>query len=186
MAHECIKCGTRVKSSEDIVKGCPSCGHKLFKFINDKPIKDRIKKLNFTDEASKNKSKTNNKLDSSISNLNNNPIPNNNNNNPNNTSSINNQNISGDINDNDKYNINNSTDSNDDGKLGSTDLGLESFSDDINKSIEAITVEEQGIYELNLQNLLKGDEGVISDKKGNYAVDINSLFKKGKKEQDKD
>ncbi|MGL6298687.1 MAG: Zn-ribbon domain-containing protein [Methanobacteriaceae archaeon] len=148
MAHECIKCGTRVKSSEDIVNGCPSCGHKLFKFINDRPVKDRVKKLKLSEDESKEKS------------------------NPNSNPKINDS-------------ITKDSKTKKDGKLGSTDLGLESFSDEVNKSIETITVEEQGIYELNLQNLLEGDEGVVGDKRGNYAVDINSLFKKGKKEQDK-
>lgn len=155
MAHECIKCSTRV-SSEDIVNGCPSCGHRLFKFINDRPVKDRVKKLNLNENRSKEKSKDIYNADST--------------NNANNL---------------DNFNAHNTLKTKEDGKLGSTDLGLESFSDEVNKSIETITVEEQGIYELNLQNLLEGDEGVVGDKKGNYAVDINSLFKKGKNEQDK-
>lgn len=45
-------------------------------------------------------------------------------------------------------------------------------------SIEQVKVEDRGIYEVNVSNLLGGGSDVYSDKEGNYAIDINSLLKK--------
>jgi predicted nucleic acid-binding Zn-ribbon protein len=57
----------------------------------------------------------------------------------------------------------------------------------INKnSVESIKVEDKGVYEVNLQHILEGETDVYSDKEGNYAININSLLKKSRKEDKKD
>ncbi|KZX17794.1 hypothetical protein MBCUT_00890 [Methanobrevibacter cuticularis] len=53
-------------------------------------------------------------------------------------------------------------------------------------SIESIKVEDKGVYEVNLSHILDGDTDVYSDSEGNYAIDINSLLKKGRKDDDED
>lgn len=50
------------------------------------------------------------------------------------------------------------------------------------ESVESIKVEDKGVYELNLSHILDGETDVYSDKEGNYAIDINALLKKGRKE----
>ncbi len=35
LVHQCIKCGAIVKSSEEILKGCPKCGSTYFKFKSE-------------------------------------------------------------------------------------------------------------------------------------------------------
>ena len=52
-------------------------------------------------------------------------------------------------------------------------------------SIESVRVEDKGVYSLNLKHLLAGETNVYSDSKGNYAIDINDLLKKGRKEKEK-
>lgn len=49
-------------------------------------------------------------------------------------------------------------------------------------SVESIKVEDKGVYEVNLPHILDGDTDVYSDKEGNYAIDINALLKKGRKD----
>jgi uncharacterized protein len=49
-------------------------------------------------------------------------------------------------------------------------------------SVESIKVEDKGVYELNLHHILEGETDVYSDKEGNYAININSLLKKSRKE----
>jgi predicted nucleic acid-binding Zn-ribbon protein len=51
-------------------------------------------------------------------------------------------------------------------------------------SIEQIKVEDRGVYEVNVSKLLDGGSDVYSDKEGNYAIDINSLLKKGRDKKD--
>ncbi|MDR2623698.1 MAG: hypothetical protein LBC39_03865 [Methanobrevibacter sp.] len=51
-------------------------------------------------------------------------------------------------------------------------------------SIEQVKVEDRGIYEVNVSNLLDGGSDVYSDREGNYAIDINSLLKKGREKED--
>lgn len=53
-------------------------------------------------------------------------------------------------------------------------------------SVEIIKVEDKGIYEVNLNHVLKGETDVYSDKEGNYAININSLLKKNRKEDEED
>ncbi|MEA4956733.1 MAG: Zn-ribbon containing protein [Methanobrevibacter sp.] len=36
----CSKCGTELKG-DDLLKGCPKCGSKLFKFVNTKAIEEK-------------------------------------------------------------------------------------------------------------------------------------------------
>lgn len=58
---------------------------------------------------------------------------------------------------------------------------LEEIDDeDISESIESILVKQQGIYELDLEQLLNTDELVYADTNGNYAIDIDYLFKKNR------
>jgi predicted nucleic acid-binding Zn-ribbon protein len=52
-------------------------------------------------------------------------------------------------------------------------------------SIESIKVEDKGIYEVNLPQMLDGDSEIYSDKEGTYAININALLKKGRKKEDK-
>ncbi|MCK9151296.1 Zn-ribbon domain-containing protein [Methanobacterium alcaliphilum] len=33
--HQCIKCGAKLKSSEEILKGCPKCGSTYFKYSSE-------------------------------------------------------------------------------------------------------------------------------------------------------
>ena len=33
--HQCINCGEKVKATEEILKGCPKCGSKYFKFSSE-------------------------------------------------------------------------------------------------------------------------------------------------------
>jgi uncharacterized protein len=33
--HQCIKCGAKLKSSEEILKGCPKCGSTFFKYRSE-------------------------------------------------------------------------------------------------------------------------------------------------------
>jgi predicted nucleic acid-binding Zn-ribbon protein len=49
-------------------------------------------------------------------------------------------------------------------------------------SVETIKVQDKGIYEINLSRMSEGETGIYSDNKGNYAIDIHALSKKGKKE----
>ncbi len=35
LVHQCIKCGAKLKSSEEILNGCPKCGSKFFKYRSD-------------------------------------------------------------------------------------------------------------------------------------------------------
>jgi len=51
-------------------------------------------------------------------------------------------------------------------------------------SVESIKVEDKGVYELNLPNILEGETEVYSDKEGNYAIDISALLKKSRKDED--
>lgn len=49
-------------------------------------------------------------------------------------------------------------------------------------SVESIKIEDKGVYEVNLPNILEGETDVFSDKEGNYAIDINALLKKSRKD----
>lgn len=51
-------------------------------------------------------------------------------------------------------------------------------------SVESIKVEDKGVYELNLNHILEGETEVYSDKEGNYAININSLLKKSRKDDE--
>ncbi|GAA5819358.1 MAG: Zn-ribbon containing protein [Methanobrevibacter sp. CfCl-M3] len=51
-------------------------------------------------------------------------------------------------------------------------------------SIEQVKVEDRGVYEVNVSKLLDGGSDVYSDKEGNYAIDINSLLKKGREKKE--
>ncbi|MBZ9571622.1 hypothetical protein KQY27_08690 [Methanobrevibacter sp. TMH8] len=51
-------------------------------------------------------------------------------------------------------------------------------------SVESIKVEDKGVYEVNLPHILEGESDVYSDKEGNYAIDINALLKKSRKENE--
>jgi predicted nucleic acid-binding Zn-ribbon protein len=53
-------------------------------------------------------------------------------------------------------------------------------------SIESVRVEDKGVYILNLNHLLAGENNVYSDNEGNYAIDINSLLKRSTKDKQKD
>ncbi|MCL2157201.1 MAG: hypothetical protein FWH54_04380 [Methanobrevibacter sp.] len=53
-------------------------------------------------------------------------------------------------------------------------------------SIESVRVEDKGVYVLNLEHLLDGEGEVYSDNEGNFAIDINSMLKKGRKEGEDD
>ena len=53
-------------------------------------------------------------------------------------------------------------------------------------SVESVKVEDKGIYELNLPNILEGETDVFSDREGNYAIDIHSILKKGRNENEKE
>jgi len=106
----CNKCGIKLEG-EDLIKGCPKCGSKVYKFVNTNTRKKVIKK-----EKSKN------------------------------------------------YHLE------------------EKLPKD---SIESVRVEDKGVYSLNLKHLLAGETNVYSDSKGNYAIDINDLLKKGRKEKEK-
>ena len=53
-------------------------------------------------------------------------------------------------------------------------------------SVESIKVEDKGVYEVNLSQILDGESEVFSDKEGNYAIDINSLLKKGRKKDNEE
>ncbi|RBQ23576.1 hypothetical protein ALNOE001_08600 [Candidatus Methanobinarius endosymbioticus] len=53
-------------------------------------------------------------------------------------------------------------------------------------SVESIKVEDKGVYEVNLLHILEGETDVYSDKEGNYAIDINALFKKSRKDEDEE
>jgi len=52
-------------------------------------------------------------------------------------------------------------------------------------SIESVRVEDIGVYELNLNQLLAGETNIYSDNEGNYAIDLNALLKKGIKNNQK-
>ena len=53
-------------------------------------------------------------------------------------------------------------------------------------SVESIKVEDKGVYEVNLSQILEGGSEVFSDKEGNYAIDINALLKKGRKDDEEE
>jgi predicted nucleic acid-binding Zn-ribbon protein len=101
----CAECGRELKE-EDILNGCPKCGSKKFKFVNQKQPKKKEK------------------------------IP-----------------------------IKKSIDE---------------------SSIEQVKVEDRGVYEVNIPNLLGGGSEIYSDKEGHYAIDINSLLKKGREKKKED
>ncbi|KZX12362.1 OapC/ArvC family zinc-ribbon domain-containing protein [Methanobrevibacter curvatus] len=48
--------------------------------------------------------------------------------------------------------------------------------------VESIKVEDKGIYELNLSNVLEGETEVYSSNEGQYKIDIGSLLQKKKKD----
>jgi len=50
-------------------------------------------------------------------------------------------------------------------------------------SVESIKVEDKGVYEVNLHQVLEGETAVFSDNEGNYVIDINSLLKKGREKK---
>ncbi|MDR3291128.1 MAG: hypothetical protein LBT10_03165 [Methanobrevibacter sp.] len=102
----CAKCGCELKE-ENILNGCPKCGGKKFKFVNNNPQKRNKKEEETIPETA--------------------------------------------INEN---------------------------------SIEQVKVEDRGIYEVNVSKLLDGGSDVYSDKEGNYAIDINSLLKKGREKKE--
>jgi predicted nucleic acid-binding Zn-ribbon protein len=104
----CAECGHELKE-EDILNGCPECGSKKFKFVNQKQRKKEGKK----EETSTKKS-----IDES--------------------------------------------------------------------SIEQVKVEDRGVYEVNVSKLLDGGSDIYSDKEGHYAIDINSLLKKGREKKKED
>ncbi|MDR1721416.1 MAG: hypothetical protein LBR24_00010 [Methanobrevibacter sp.] len=101
--NQCANCG-RELNEEDIIKGCPNCGSKRFKFINPNP-----KKREEEEEVERSMDKT---------------------------------------------------------------------------SIEQIKVEDRGVYEVNIPQLLDGGSDVYSDKEGHYAIDITSLLKKGREKKE--
>ncbi|KZX10709.1 OapC/ArvC family zinc-ribbon domain-containing protein [Methanobrevibacter filiformis] len=49
-------------------------------------------------------------------------------------------------------------------------------------SIESVKVEDRGVYQLNIKHMLDGEPEVFSDSEGNYAININALLKKGRKD----
>lgn len=110
----CGRCNTEL-SEEDLEKGCPKCGSKVFKFVNTKAIAEKKQK-----EKEKGLEQ---------------------------------------------------------------DFPEEEISMDEN-SIESIKVEDKGVYEVNLSHILEGNTDVYSDTEGNYAININSLLKKSRKEKD--
>ena len=118
----CNKCGIELKN-DDLINGCPKCGSKLFKFINN---------------------------DSNSTN--------NNNNNNSNTN---------------KKHLKN--------KKSKNHLQSELPND----SIESIRIEDNGVYLLNLDLLLAGENNVCADNEGNYAIDINALLKNSMKNKQK-
>lgn len=52
---------------------------------------------------------------------------------------------------------------------------------DEDKTLESIRMQEPGTYELNLPTLFERDELVMAVKEGTYLIDLNSAFKKSKK-----
>ena len=106
----CNKCGTELEG-EDLIKGCPKCGSKVFKFIKTKDTSKTLKNLQSKSHHEGNQ-----------------------------------------------------------------------FSRD---SIESIRVKDNGIYELNLNQILSGETSVFSDDKGNYAIDIAGLLKKSIEDKQK-
>jgi len=112
--NECSRCGTELHG-DDLLKGCPKCGSRLFKFVNTKAIEEKKRREKEEKENS----------------------------------------------------------SSDEEELTMDE-----------NSVESVKVEDKGIYELNLQNILEGETEIYSDKEGNYAIDINALLKKGRKDGD--
>lgn len=35
LVHQCINCGAKLKATEEILKGCPQCGSKYFKYCSE-------------------------------------------------------------------------------------------------------------------------------------------------------
>nr|WP_255772543.1 Zn-ribbon domain-containing protein [Methanothermobacter sp. K4] len=47
--HQCIKCGEKFRSSEELTDGCPKCGSRYFRYVADRrdpePVGDPIETI---------------------------------------------------------------------------------------------------------------------------------------------